>query len=246
MSNTSMKDKWELNEQLLQSYRGVFISSQSFMLAVGAIVWGKDKDLNVFGITCAVGIGMIWLMWFGVVRARHKIVDYYKYGSNLKEILLKKKLKAADDAQNGADTPTATAQDEEDAQRRADGLLKSCTEAEYVKNSSCMCDELNNIFFEDVSKLTGFRKQIEKSKRHWRLTRLKIDFFLPLAFTYIWIVLAASAWETDRFLPLFLVASPWKFFQPLPILHTVTWIVLIVVMVRNIYLWCCQKKQHRV
>lgn len=78
-----LEDKWGLNEQLLQSYRSAFISSQSFILAVGAIVWGKS--LVVLWITAVIGIAMIWAVWVRVVVARHKIVDYYKHGSELKD-----------------------------------------------------------------------------------------------------------------------------------------------------------------
>lgn len=33
---------WSINESLLQSYRSIFISSQSFLLAVGGIVVDKS------------------------------------------------------------------------------------------------------------------------------------------------------------------------------------------------------------
>ena len=74
-------DKWAVNESLLQAYRGTFISSQSFLLAVGAIVSGKSPSLLYF--TGAVGLLVIWYIWFPVVRARHRIVDYYKYSAAL-------------------------------------------------------------------------------------------------------------------------------------------------------------------
>ena len=76
-------DKWSINESLLQSYRSIFISSQSFLLAVGAIVSGKD--INVLLATASISLLMIWAIWFPVVRARHRIVDYYKYSASLEE-----------------------------------------------------------------------------------------------------------------------------------------------------------------
>lgn len=74
-------DRWSINESLLQSYRSLFISSQSFLLAVGAIMVGKDRVI----LWCVGGFGlvMIWLMWFPAVRARHRIVDYYKFAAAL-------------------------------------------------------------------------------------------------------------------------------------------------------------------
>jgi len=76
-------DKWSINETLLQSYRSIFISSQAFLLAVGAIVSGKN-EVVLFSVA-AISLLMIWVIWFPVVRSRHKIVDYYKCSSQLSE-----------------------------------------------------------------------------------------------------------------------------------------------------------------
>ncbi|MDP1559473.1 MAG: hypothetical protein Q8K59_04955 [Nitrosomonas sp.] len=76
-------EKWSINETLLQSYRSIFISSQSFLLAVGAIVSGKNH-IVLYAIA-AISLLMIWAIWFPVVRARHRIVDYYKFGARLPE-----------------------------------------------------------------------------------------------------------------------------------------------------------------
>jgi hypothetical protein len=76
-------NRWAINESLLQSYRSMFISSQAFLLAVGAIVIGKSSALVY--VTAAVGILVTWSIWFPVVRARHRIVDYYKYSTNLSD-----------------------------------------------------------------------------------------------------------------------------------------------------------------
>src|SRR5512139_2571148 len=76
-----MEDRYSANESLLQSYRSIFISSQSFLLAVGAIVSGKSPW--VLYITTVLSLGMIWLLWFPVVRARHKIVDFHKFRTRL-------------------------------------------------------------------------------------------------------------------------------------------------------------------
>lgn len=73
--------QWSVNETLLQSYRSIFISSQSFMLAVGAIMW--DKNHPVLLIIAVISIVMIWRVWYPVVSSRHKIVDYYKHRARL-------------------------------------------------------------------------------------------------------------------------------------------------------------------
>jgi hypothetical protein len=77
------RNEWSINETLLQSYRSIFISSQSFLLAVGAIVSGKNHA--VFYAIAAISLLMIWAIWFPVVRSRHLIVDYHKYGSKQPE-----------------------------------------------------------------------------------------------------------------------------------------------------------------
>ena len=76
-------EKWSINETLLQSYRSIFVPSQSFLLAVGAIVSGRNS--LVLYTTAAISLVMIWIIWFPVVRSRHRIVDYYKYGVMLSE-----------------------------------------------------------------------------------------------------------------------------------------------------------------
>lgn len=76
-------ERWSINESLLQSYRSLFISSQSFLLAVGAIVAGKSTA--VVSAVALFSLLMIWAIWFPVVRDRHRIVDYYKYGASLPE-----------------------------------------------------------------------------------------------------------------------------------------------------------------
>ena len=73
------QERWNANESLLQSYRSIFISSVSFLLAVGAIV--AEKSIAVLMAVAVVSVLMIWAIWFRVVRARHLIVDYYMYRS---------------------------------------------------------------------------------------------------------------------------------------------------------------------
>jgi len=70
-------ERWNVNETLLQSYRSIFISSQSFILAVGAIV--LDKSTFILFAIAIMSLIMIWVVWFPVVVSRHRIVDFYKY-----------------------------------------------------------------------------------------------------------------------------------------------------------------------
>jgi hypothetical protein len=75
MSNST--EKHAINESLLQSYRSIFISSQSFFLALAAILFEKSILLtSSIGILCLI---QIWWIWFRVVYYRSLIVDFYKF-----------------------------------------------------------------------------------------------------------------------------------------------------------------------
>ncbi len=78
-----LETKWSVNETLLQSYRSIFISSQSFLLAVGAFSFEKYRLLNI--ILALMSLFMIWEIWVKVVKARRRIVDYYKFALELTE-----------------------------------------------------------------------------------------------------------------------------------------------------------------
>ncbi len=73
--------RWSVNESLLQSYRSIFISSQSFLLAVGAVTFDRYAFLNI--ILAVMSLVMIWWIWLPVVTARRRIVDYYKFSLSL-------------------------------------------------------------------------------------------------------------------------------------------------------------------
>ena len=75
--------KWNVNESLLQSYRSIFISSQAFMIAVGALLIGQPD--YIFNTITTISLIMIWYIWLPVVRSRHLIVDYYKFLSSIEE-----------------------------------------------------------------------------------------------------------------------------------------------------------------
>ena len=72
---------FRLNESaivLLQSHRRIFVSSQSFILAVGAIV-ARERMPVISVVVALLALYMIWGMWFPIVRSRHRIVDFYKF-----------------------------------------------------------------------------------------------------------------------------------------------------------------------
>jgi len=76
----SMNEKYSIYESLLQSYRTIFISSQSFLIAIGAILLDSDNPFWLLFTVFVLALVIIWVLWFPVVRARARLVDYYKFG----------------------------------------------------------------------------------------------------------------------------------------------------------------------
>ena len=69
--------KWAVYEANVQSYRSNMLSSQSFLLAVGAILF--DKPWHLIVCVAIIAFLQIWYIWFRVIYSRLKIVDYYKF-----------------------------------------------------------------------------------------------------------------------------------------------------------------------
>ena len=135
-------EKYQSNEDLLQSYRSIFISSESFLLAVGAIF--LEKSLLLLIITSTIGLIMIWCLWFPIVRARHLIVDYYKY----------------------------------QAQTTANNEL-ICSMKDYVHNRKLR---------KETNRILGI-------STNWRETRKKVDLYIPILFSIVWVsLIVAEVW----------------------------------------------------
>ncbi len=75
------ENEWNINETLLQSYRSIFLSTQSFLLGVGAFLF--EKNDIIFCIVAFISLIQIWYIWFRVLLARSLIVDYFKFGGLL-------------------------------------------------------------------------------------------------------------------------------------------------------------------
>lgn len=71
------ENKWATYEANVQSYRSNFLSSQSIMLAVGAITLQESYILTL--IIAIIAIIQMWYIWFRVIYCRCIIVDYYKF-----------------------------------------------------------------------------------------------------------------------------------------------------------------------
>jgi len=70
-------NRWRVNETLLQSYRSIFISSQSFFLGVGVYI--SQLNEYFFLIVFLIAQYIIWKIWKEVVFCRSLIVDYHKF-----------------------------------------------------------------------------------------------------------------------------------------------------------------------
>ena len=108
---------------------------------MGAILIDAGEDRVLYPIA-AIGLFLIWYVWFRVVRVRHLVVDYHKY-----------------------------------AYRYFSKYGKSpegiCSEEQYIKRP-VLRQETNDIL--DL-------------QSNWRLTRVKVDLILPIAYSLIWLLL---------------------------------------------------------
>ncbi|MEE0874023.1 MAG: hypothetical protein UIH27_11260 [Ruminococcus sp.] len=73
-----METKWSTYEANVQSYRSNMIASQSFLLAVGAIILDKNNTILAF-LCISIALIQLWFVWFRVIRVRTIIADYYKF-----------------------------------------------------------------------------------------------------------------------------------------------------------------------
>ncbi len=74
--------KWGVFESNVQQYRTLGATVQSFFLAVGSLIATSAQDeppALVMTAVSIIGIFHLYYIWFLPLRARHKIVDYYKF-----------------------------------------------------------------------------------------------------------------------------------------------------------------------
>lgn len=68
---------WAINDANLQSYRNMYLSSQSIMLATGAILIEKGVILVV--LLAIIALVQIYWIWVPIMYYRGIIVDFYKF-----------------------------------------------------------------------------------------------------------------------------------------------------------------------
>jgi len=80
MKDYEPNKEWAVYESMTDSYRGIFLSSQSILLAVGAVTLQTTTLLTAFIAIAA--ILQIWYIWFRILYVRSQISDYHKYAMN--------------------------------------------------------------------------------------------------------------------------------------------------------------------
>jgi hypothetical protein len=74
---------WTVYESNVQQYRSLSVTVQSFFLTVGSLVATSSRDgfsaVVVMGIVTSIGLVHLLYIWHLPLRARHKVVDYYKF-----------------------------------------------------------------------------------------------------------------------------------------------------------------------
>jgi hypothetical protein len=79
----NLRTTWSVYESNVQQYRSLSVTVQSFFLTVGSLVATSSRDglsaVLVMGLVTCVGLFHLLYVWHLPLRARHKIVDYYKF-----------------------------------------------------------------------------------------------------------------------------------------------------------------------
>ena len=80
MKKESLENRWSTYEANVQQYRVLSATIQSFLLAVGSILYTQDEVPNaLLFLVTILAVLHIRFVWFEVVRSRHLIIDYYKF-----------------------------------------------------------------------------------------------------------------------------------------------------------------------
>lgn len=166
-SEHDQSQQWATYDANVQAYRGLGMSVQSILLAVGAILLDSDAKMP-FGVLALVALTVTWFVFFPVIFARTAIVDFHKFA-----------LDARFDRQ-GRRTP----------QPVADHLR----EKEYAE-VTLGGQRLRRSVYRGMDELS--RETYGASARPFRTlrqTRVKLDVVLPGLLTAVWLVFAAQVY----------------------------------------------------
>lgn len=79
MTHEDYMQQWTLYDSNVQTYRANFIASQSLLLAVGALFFGKSFGMEVL-IFC-IALFQMWYIWIPIIHSRTTISDFYKFNA---------------------------------------------------------------------------------------------------------------------------------------------------------------------
>ena len=193
------KDAWSVNENLLQSYRNIFYSTQSILAAVGAIM--VDKHWLVFALIFGVALYQIWWLFCRRIVTRARIVDYHKY--NFGDYFSDKgHCDSADGKLEKLSTSTKklTEYDYSSEKRSDDETL--CRKVK-VNNRFWPLLKTDSLVYSSVILRDGVNAEAHKLPKwiedngenkpftNWRPTRKAFERYLPLSLTVVWLVLFA-------------------------------------------------------
>ena len=80
MKDYKPNDEWPTFESNVQAYRSNFLSSQSILLAVGALTYASNHVLTA--IIAFIAVFQIWYIWFRTIYITTQGADYHKYAMN--------------------------------------------------------------------------------------------------------------------------------------------------------------------
>lgn len=78
-SDHDAQTQWAVYDANVQAYRGLSVTTQSLLLAVGAIVLDDGDSLILLGLLFLVAMTVSWYVFFPPIFARTAIVDFHKY-----------------------------------------------------------------------------------------------------------------------------------------------------------------------
>jgi len=78
--SSSPGQNWAVYESNVQQYRVLSATVQSFLLAVGTILFSSSGNVpkSLLLLVTILGLVHIFWIWIPIVRSRHYIIDYYK------------------------------------------------------------------------------------------------------------------------------------------------------------------------
>lgn len=165
------KAEWHHQDNLLQQYRTISMTAQSFLLTVGTIVASAGTpqpiDRYAFLVLLAIGITHIAWLWVPVVTARGHIVNFYKFQAEGGRPAVERLIRRSQTIF---------------AERWAEGEPVTIEYSHFAGNKRLRA----KIYSEDLRR----SQQVTPSS-----TRFKLDVLTPLCYGIVWFALAVIVFD---------------------------------------------------